>query len=208
VTSLYKEFATYHGSGWFSSSKSGAANCAQCKLAKVTNLDTVPNIKTIQEAIDQPDALKYLKSVLSENCTYKQRLWLKGFKLAANTIQQPEDLGAFIKERFSASDKKKIQPISVNFCDEVLFSGGEKYNGVTHKKGENPTVAKGCTLHYALITGRRSHDGKCQYLIHNSWGKSCHHWDCEKDSSGVDTGKFWIDADALARNSIEAETLE
>lgn len=46
-------------------------------------------------------------------------------------------------------------------------------------------------LHSSVVTARRWQDGKCQFKIRNSWGKSCAGYndfvDCEKE-----TGSFWV----------------
>lgn len=103
---------------------------------------------------------------------------------------------------------KNGQPIFVTYCADVV-PGGRSFVAAYGKDD--------CSGHASLIIGRRK-DPKtkaCQYLIRNSWGKTCNrdaskshfayheNWDCDQDK-----GDFWIDQDSLMNATLEVGGVE
>jgi len=103
---------------------------------------------------------------------------------------------------------KAGQPIFVGYCADVL-SAGRSYI---------PAFGKNCSAaHASLIIGRREDPkkpGVCQYLVRNSWGKSCdrkindpysYHsdWECDTDK-----GDYWIDQDVMLKATMEVGGVE
>jgi hypothetical protein len=116
-------------------------------------------------------------------------------------------------------------PTAIGYCDQVLRKG-RSYPGL-ETGSANPAQAI-CTTesndghggngrHESLIIGRRRDaKGNCQYLIRNSWGKSCLHktkttavaiystdWDCEEGK-----GSLWVDRESLGKSLFEVSYLK
>jgi len=99
------------------------------------------------------------------------------------------------------------QPVFVTYCGDVL-AGGRRFL---------PAYGSNCSgAHASLIIGRRKNPKTqaCQYLVRNSWGKTCNNdssnryhyspdWDCEKDK-----GDYWIDQDTLMSATLEVGGVE
>ena len=88
---------------------------------------------------------------------------------------------------------KLSQPVGIIICDDVL-SRGASYSAQLSVLG-----LKNCNAHEVSIIGRRTvANGKTEYLIRNSWGKSCNGY--AKGFTCVPGIGVWIDSDAVARN--------
>jgi hypothetical protein len=59
------------------------------------------------------------------------------------------------------------------------------------------------SLHGSLLVGREFRDGKCQYLVRNTWGPSCSGYQrpCER-------GHFWMTEEDIAKHSFQLEFVE
>lgn len=97
--------------------------------------------------------------------------------------------------------------VGVTMCIR-FFSDGPR----TAASGQN---CEEKALHaMALVGVRRGADGKKNFLVQNSWGRSCPFLDqrgklrgdfaglasCEQDASGVPTGRFWVTEELFQRN--------
>lgn len=102
---------------------------------------------------------------------------------------------------------KKAQPVFISYCADVVPEG----------RNFIPAYGADCSGHASLIIGRRK-DPKthaCQYLIRNSWGKTCNRdthkshfsyhpdWECVQEK-----GDYWIDQDTLLRATLEIGGVE
>ena len=62
-------------------------------------------------------------------------------------------------------------------------------------------------LHSSVLTGRRWYNGKCQFKIRNSWGKSCASYNslvnCEKE-----TGSFWVNDEQFVKGTRATSYIE
>jgi len=128
-------------------------------------------------------------------------------------------------------------PLSIGYCSRFLHAGNpsdaRSFLGLTNRGSawyprrldellDTPSWrfdrvrrepdAENCGGHESLVIGRRLVQGRCQYLIQNSWGTSCAPyasagWDCERDEHGMETGKVWVDAMTLSRNLMTISTI-
>lgn len=86
-----------------------------------------------------------------------------------------------IKELLS---KPIPQPIGISYFSEVLTQGHSFRSQFASDR------------HVSSVVGSRLNSkGVCQFLVRNSWGKSCtpYSWDCEK-------GQIWVDEDSLSKS--------
>lgn len=130
---------------------------------------------------------------------------------------------------------KDNQPVGVDYCSAVLSD--KAYRGLESQRNdsirfksrvsrilqskdppaEKINKKKGCGLHASVITGSRNHNGKCQYLLKNSWGDVRYkNWpncicevrpgvyeQCKRGDKKSNSVGCWIDKEALTSNIVE-----
>ncbi|HAZ12541.1 MAG: hypothetical protein A2X86_11920 [Bdellovibrionales bacterium GWA2_49_15] len=77
------------------------------------------------------------------------------------------------------------------------------------------TQVKDCAWHESLLIGQRCSNGKLQYLLRNSWGKSCSQYTnadtaCDHvggGTTGPATGNVWVDEEMLMRSVVEITSI-
>ncbi len=112
-----------------------------------------------------------------------------------------------INELNALLDEKNPQPIGVGFCSD-LFNHAPGFRGAENSIVGYRSLPASCGPHSALVTGRRSVNGKCQFLVRNSWGNYCNgmtlpcEWKSKKRLLGT-----WVDAEDLAANTAMVTTL-
>ena len=79
-------------------------------------------------------------------------------------------------------------PVGIDVCATAFTK--KNYKGI-----DFGSTKSDCGQHAVLVIGRKYDQGKCKYLIRNSWGYSYSHY-----IWNTDEGDFWIDEDALGRN--------
>ena len=114
------------------------------------------------------------------------------------------------------------QPIGISFCWSFLLEGAaeSKYwtsvNASTPNKFPDKSEDKfnftpnGCRFkgvaqadHKALVIGRRLHNGRCEYLLRNSWGNECAMYvgeykkSCEEELRTNRYADVWVSGDLL-----------
>jgi hypothetical protein len=106
-------------------------------------------------------------------------------------------------------DRPNAQPIGVSYCMEILKTSG--FVGLN--KINIPT--KECGLHASIVIGKRTRNGRCEFLLKNTWGEDCSHyspnWECElgegilrpKSKSANRSFGIWMDSEELSRNIIQ-----
>jgi hypothetical protein len=84
-------------------------------------------------------------------------------------------------------DKKN--PVAITYKAEFLKQKNKRLTRIkNYFKAPN---------HQSLLAGKRVRDGKCQFLLKNSWGNYCgYRWECQKDKNGKEIG-VWVGANAL-----------
>lgn len=181
------------------------------ELAKVLGLgDTVSDI------------LKSLLSPCSSSLTKKA--------MPSFTILETGTDSDFIKGIDKILDKKN--PVSTSLCSEAFGkkAGDKKFNGFSPplKKGAfGNSLGRDCSPHAVVTVGRKKFNGKCHYLIRNSWGadwgtseklkcacksKTKYYEDCSEINNIKDSAKFieedldkiylgcWVSQDSLEKN--------
>lgn len=159
-------------------------------------------------AEDVYEALAHLSAQVCENRTKNLppdfpgppiTLWKEEIPRRYQTIEARSVI--FHRMIHAMFDFKKKQPIMINYCSNVLTDYG--YVGLDIKTG----VSRSCSGHASLLIGRRrGADGRCGFIMRNSWGS-------DRDSSKGsitnldDQGNLWIPEDALYNNLREVAVL-
>lgn len=105
--------------------------------------------------------------------------------------------GAALRKIHAALDRKEeAMPVGITYCSKVLKQGkAYRYQG-TSDESQGGEV---CGRHESLVIGRRmgpvSH--KCELLVRNSWGKTCHYAQDLIPNCEAEKGSVWIDQDLL-----------
>ncbi len=97
--------------------------------------------------------------------------------------------------------ENRKEPLGITFCSTVL----NNKNAEAVNRSGGVSDIQSCGAHAAVIIGKRgTADGKCEYLIRNSWGKSYSY------SWKTSNGDIWIDGKALMKNllGIQIVTLD
>ena len=147
--------------------------------------DTV-NMFDVISIINCADARK-----IKVNAQFKIKNYSTNFNsnLAIRYINRELDLGL-----------KSAYPIGISYCSKLL---GKGFDYKTPQDG-----AVNCGNHASLVVGRRRNSitNRCEYLIRNSWGKSCYgyskDWTCEKER-----GTVWVDSEKLSENIYDLQMI-
>jgi hypothetical protein len=95
-------------------------------------------------------------------------------------------------------EMKPAQSAGIQYCEKLLEKG-PGFEGLNiFGFGKMDKVNKR-GVHASIVVGRRKKNGKCQYLIRNSYGEGRGYhkaWDCEK-------GQVWVNREDLERNLME-----
>ncbi|MBD64576.1 MAG: hypothetical protein CME62_05190 [Halobacteriovoraceae bacterium] len=109
----------------------------------------------------------------------------------------PGDLIEHVDARLNAG-----HPVSFNYCKDVIHD--PNYRGITAVYPQTEFACRS-SYHASIIMGSRQRNGRCEYLVRNSYGSSCHAyeniWDCEN-------GDTWIEREALMSNTDRMSWLE
>jgi hypothetical protein len=102
-------------------------------------------------------------------------------------------------------NRDNAQPVAVSYCLDLL------QNKDFRKFQSNGSNGDACAIgrHLSVIVGQRQVNGRCQFLLRNSFGTDCS--DDRLDprwGSDCQNGQFWIDSEALARNADELSWLD
>ena len=99
------------------------------------------------------------------------------------------------------------QPIGIGYCSSVLSYSNSRMSYDDWEEIGASNRSKECGPHTSLIIGQRPRNGRCEYLVRNSWGtdisRYSKNWQPDRDSKGRPTGNVWIDSEALVRNTFE-----
>jgi hypothetical protein len=111
----------------------------------------------------------------------------------------------------------KKNPISISVCTK--FMSGTELN-IDTQYCQNDKTANGDNqnhgYHALTIVGHQiDKDNSAKYLIQNSWGKTCgvlnpkeKGVECELDSNGKTTGRFWIGENLLLKNTYQLNMID
>lgn len=130
----------------------------------------VNHLKVVISRIDEVDFIRGV--LLQKNChPYKFAVDVPQCQAFKGEVGKPT---LMLEKWDKLLEKENPQPIGINYNSGVL----------KNKKGGG---------HASLVVGRRWKNNRCEYLVHNSWGKSCskYPWECED-------GRIWIPGETLA----------
>jgi hypothetical protein len=113
--------------------------------------------------------------------------------------------------------KANAQPISIGYCSRILKKIG--YQGMlSDGNGCKETSRDG--NHASVIVGRAMRNGKCHFLVRNSWGSGCGSYPerprtsrgCQSgfpcDPGACENGEVWIEARSLLENVFTYTSLD
>jgi len=98
-------------------------------------------------------------------------------------------------------NRKKATVIGVNYCTQIFKN--ISHIGMDKKSGafNSPSNWKNCEIHASVLVGKKEINGKCHYLLRNSWGDTCSYykWSC-KYNAGHEVIGIWIEEEAFLNN--------
>jgi hypothetical protein len=149
--------------------------------------------------------VSFLESVLKE-CEKKTSIYLNSKKIPNfKTVYLRGPSFDRVKKDFQEGlDRKKAQPIAISYCSKMLKDKNYEGTVVHHDKsfgGQKVPKSKDCGPHASVIIGKKKIEGKCNYLIRNTWGSRCdgYDWSCKMNAYGEAVG-VWVPEDALFSN--------
>lgn len=112
--------------------------------------------------------------------------------------QGDRDSEALKRSLHAALDLKNPQPAGISYCSSVYF---DKNSSLLDPK-------RPCGLdHGSVVIGRRkTPQGKCEFLVRNSWGPYCHYGTLY-DGQNCEKGQYWIEENRLADNLVFVDLL-
>ncbi len=160
-----------------------------CSLRK-----TIPNfIGDIQKIVkSDKNTNDILIQFFDKVC--ERRVDLSHIPKEQSLLLEPQNRTTAKNKIASLLSLKNPQPIGIEYCSGVLFDKKE------------------CGKHASMIVGREMRNGKCSYLIRNSWGKKCrfksdfenlkYAHECDQN------GQIWIPEDVLLERTDKLVWLE
>jgi len=80
-------------------------------------------------------------------------------------------------------------PVGISYAHQILREGSGTLKKIKYFWYDGD--------HQGVLIGKRVRDGKCQFLLKNTWGNYCKYaWECQKSPIGGEIGP-WINADSL-----------
>lgn len=169
------------------------------------NIDYGKIYKELVPHITNGTMVSFLGSVLKE-CQKKTSIYLNSKKIPNfKTVYLRGPSFDIVKKDFSMSlNMKKAQPIAISYCSKMLRDKNYKGTVVHPDKsfgGQKVPKSKDCGPHASVIIGKKKIEGKCNYLIRNTWGSGCdqYDWKCKMNAYGEAVG-IWVPEDALFSN--------
>ena len=105
----------------------------------------------------------------------------------------------------SLLNERNAQPIGVGYCSEFLKK--KRYVGTKVHENKNyggqmvTRDPNSCGNHASIIIGKKKINGRCHYLLRNTWGKDCSKYDWKCETIGKNEGMgIWVDEKALFQN--------
>ena len=121
-------------------------------------------------------------------------------------LQPPDAFKAKIHALLDEPSDSRM-PIGIEYCSGVLKKSREIYitnrklptdiDFLNDPKQQSRNLSDNCKFHASAVIGRMPINGKCHFLIQNSWGSSCNYYENPKN---CENGKVWISEDDLSRN--------
>jgi hypothetical protein len=186
-------------------------------------IESLPSDKTI---LASENGYQLLDSVFDKAC-HGGDGWLEGSRINSSSdgaagpsckmfdfvkqegkqrLETPESFKGEI-HRLLNQPKDDVLPVGIAYCSGVLLQPKREFIknrvfplDVDHLNGPKAqeNLSRSCKFHASAIIGReRQRDGKCYFLIQNSWGASCSPYNT---ANRCENGKVWVEENALSRN--------
>ena len=196
------------------------------EVVKLFNYETGSKIDSSQalSALNEPHWVPFLAKLFDHSCpAQKISMPANATLVELRSMQyknQLDAMNAFRNFINTKLDEDMALPVGVAFCRSVLTD--HEIEGVSMVGVLDSSTCPG-EIHFAIVAGRRllhyidketkKEETICQYLIRDSYGKSCSAYS-DIEVGGVSTtglppkvcenGHVWIDENALLRNTAEA----
>jgi hypothetical protein len=184
--------------------------------------DFASNLGGIIQSDNATVNYQILNQILKNACEQNGG-WHPGVKTAVHTcnkfgfqptvqgkksLQSPEEFKRNLHQLFNRPLEKN-SVVGIEYCGGVLknplqsfikdrtFDENIDYLN-TEKASRN--FEPECSFHASAMIGReRKPDGKCYFLIQNSYGASCNYY---KDPNMCEAGKVWVEENAISQNLV------
>jgi hypothetical protein len=170
----------------------------------------VQGLGDLNQAMSTPVASQFFHRVVGETCKGRE-LSMRGVPAprvldvhkSGSSDSRESDFGRYLKEIFGGANP---QPVGIGYCADFLNKASLVRNLELNPSRERPGAVEGCeTEHASVVVGSREKNGRCEFLIRNTFGSTCkgydRAWDCEN-------GQIWVSETALVKNTNRAAWLE
>ncbi len=176
----------------------------------------IPSLEVIEESMGDIgiNEAYFLHKLLGHICA-NAKVNLEGFPKPTHEFVQHQQWTPQVRALKSQAvfdnllSKPNPQPIGIGFCSKVFKSS---WTGITSEQAKtNNYNNQNCASHAAIIVGsRKAANGKCDYLIKNSWGIGCKKYQifgldpsitCEEA-----TGQLWVSGDKIGTSITSVTT--
>lgn len=148
------------------------------------NGDFTKIYNSIEPYLKKRNYVAFMKNVFGE-CFKKRNIYLPTKRLPK--LITHKWFGGKAKRIIAQLDKKN--PVGITYKADVLREENKFLNRMKNFLGS--------VNHQSVIAGKRVRNGKCQFLLKNSWGNYCGYtWECQKDKTGKEMG-VWVGANSL-----------
>jgi hypothetical protein len=162
--------------------------CVKCStdLYEKVIKPALPNVTTdmIQEVLikNQGDSLAAVRDLMNKLCEGKRKKIDPEYEFVTKRSLSPKKISTYLDEALNSKSMPSIGMNTSFFAKDEVVPGG-------HGDHEMMVVAR-----------RMGKNGKCEYLVRNSWGRGCSYYkepmasNCEPDK-----GSIWMDNDTIER---------
>lgn len=154
------------------------------------------------EIFDDLDFLTFYHSLIQTSYDQMLKDWIKLTCKETTILPELQLTSAVVKQR----DPKHMKTVQ-DFINETLDKNDpSKLVGIAYDSGvlRQHEYMYNEAKHFSTVVGRRFKDGKCQYMIRNTWGKEYKHFGQGDENPGY----AWLDANALLSNMSYAISLK
>lgn len=151
---------------------------------------------SIKGHINRFGTRKLVEAAYDRQC---RNLSFKGLKVATTTLV-----------KYNGNDDTLMSAIDERLKKNEIAAIGYDYSKINAENGTSG--------HGSIVVGKRTNPktGKCDYLVRNSWGKTCDQKEhaelsCHKNCEGGNcrfSGHFWVGADLLKKSLLEVTYIQ
>ena len=144
--------------------------------------ETLELFEILLDQVRTQGTLEFLAGLIEDCQKMPKRFNPKKIGIIYLSLKGKEGTFQFINSQLNTA---RPRPLGISYCSEMLIDG-KKHTS----KDAN------CGSHLSVIVGQRLNAGRKEFLIQNTWGKSCTgispKWECLKDQ-----GAIWVDGGIL-----------